>query len=177
MRSARWYSSWILVISLVPVVCLYAVWIPLTCSGQLKAKRKKRKSKGLHRQGVVSYQNNSGWITTTSVQNTGSSNSSSSSSSIFTRSVDDAVGNGAYRSQSTGYIAVLDDDDYDRLHKRGDMKTSVKVEYSDNNVISNNLHSVPSYLRMEHIDWIDDQCEQDDVDDEDEDNTPTSLSI
>jgi hypothetical protein len=34
-KTARWYSSWLLVVSLVPVFFLYCVWIPLTCSGQL----------------------------------------------------------------------------------------------------------------------------------------------
>ena len=29
------YSSWLLVVSLIPVVILYCVWIPLTCSGRL----------------------------------------------------------------------------------------------------------------------------------------------
>jgi hypothetical protein len=34
-RTARWYSSWILVTSLIPVILLYCVWVPLTMSGRL----------------------------------------------------------------------------------------------------------------------------------------------
>ena len=34
-RTARWYSSWILFISLWPIVALYFIWIPLTLMGKL----------------------------------------------------------------------------------------------------------------------------------------------
>mmetsp|Transcript_13638 Transcript_13638/g.22756 ORF Transcript_13638/g.22756 Transcript_13638/m.22756 type:complete len:232 (+) Transcript_13638:494-1189(+) len=33
----RWWSSIILAAALVPIVCLYMVWLPLTCMGRIKA--------------------------------------------------------------------------------------------------------------------------------------------
>ena len=34
-KTARWYSSWILFASFIPIVALYSVWIPLTLMGKL----------------------------------------------------------------------------------------------------------------------------------------------
>jgi hypothetical protein len=36
LLTARWYSSWILVCAYIPVVVVYAVWIPLTLSGRFE---------------------------------------------------------------------------------------------------------------------------------------------
>jgi hypothetical protein len=43
-ETARWYSSWLLFMAFVPVIVLYSVWIPLTLSGKL-SRRKRRKLK------------------------------------------------------------------------------------------------------------------------------------
>ncbi len=33
----RWYASWMLLCAYIPIIGLYMVWLPLTCSGRLKA--------------------------------------------------------------------------------------------------------------------------------------------
>jgi hypothetical protein len=35
LKTARWYSSWILFSALLTIFLLYCVWIPVTCSGKL----------------------------------------------------------------------------------------------------------------------------------------------
>eukprot|EP00596_Hydrurales_sp_CCMP1899_P002620 CAMPEP_0119044572 /NCGR_PEP_ID=MMETSP1177-20130426/32579_1 /TAXON_ID=2985 /ORGANISM="Ochromonas sp, Strain CCMP1899" /LENGTH=260 /DNA_ID=CAMNT_0007014867 /DNA_START=717 /DNA_END=1499 /DNA_ORIENTATION=+ len=59
LRTARWYSSWILLLSLLPSFILYAVWIPLTLSGQLDNLSVDRNMKveiGTDRWGLTTYQ-------------------------------------------------------------------------------------------------------------------------
>eukprot|EP01038_Epipyxis_sp_PR26KG_P007643 gene7643-10403_t len=38
-KTARWYSSWILFISLIPIISMYVVWLYLTINGRLKSNR------------------------------------------------------------------------------------------------------------------------------------------
>eukprot|EP01035_Chromulina_nebulosa_P020172 gene20172-26187_t len=35
--TARWYSSWLLFFAYLPIFILYAVWLPLTCTGRIQA--------------------------------------------------------------------------------------------------------------------------------------------
>lgn len=37
VRQARWWSSWVLIAAFVPILCLYLIWLPLTCMGQINA--------------------------------------------------------------------------------------------------------------------------------------------
>lgn len=63
LRTARWYSSWILFLSLVPIFILYAVWIPLTLSGQLDNLSVDRNIKveiGADKWGLTTYQEGEG---------------------------------------------------------------------------------------------------------------------
>lgn len=36
-RQPRWIASWLLLLAFVPIVMLYFIWLPLTCTGQLNA--------------------------------------------------------------------------------------------------------------------------------------------
>lgn len=38
-KTARWYSSWILISAYIPVIVMYFVWIPLTMSNKLREKK------------------------------------------------------------------------------------------------------------------------------------------
>eukprot|EP01038_Epipyxis_sp_PR26KG_P016153 gene16153-21956_t len=33
----RWYASWVLLFAYLPILCLYFIWLPLTCVGKIKA--------------------------------------------------------------------------------------------------------------------------------------------
>lgn len=37
IHRTRWYASYILLFAYVPILLLYAVWLPLTCMGKIKA--------------------------------------------------------------------------------------------------------------------------------------------
>ena len=37
IHRTRWYASYILLSAYVPILLLYAVWLPLTCMGKIKA--------------------------------------------------------------------------------------------------------------------------------------------
>lgn len=41
--TCRWYSAWLLVFSIAPIVCLYFFWVKGTCDGSIKSKVKKNK--------------------------------------------------------------------------------------------------------------------------------------
>jgi hypothetical protein len=34
-KNCRWWASWILIFAFLPIVILYSVWLPLTCSGRI----------------------------------------------------------------------------------------------------------------------------------------------
>mmetsp|Transcript_13325 Transcript_13325/g.18272 ORF Transcript_13325/g.18272 Transcript_13325/m.18272 type:complete len:397 (+) Transcript_13325:31-1221(+) len=36
IHRTRWYSSWILLAAFIPIVCLYCIWLPLTCMGKIE---------------------------------------------------------------------------------------------------------------------------------------------
>lgn len=40
--TARWYSSWILFSAFIPLVIMYSVWIPLSCAGRLRRRRRRQ---------------------------------------------------------------------------------------------------------------------------------------
>lgn len=41
-HTARWYSSWILLLAFVPIMMMYSIWFPLTCSGKLNKRLMKK---------------------------------------------------------------------------------------------------------------------------------------
>ena len=183
LRSARWYSSWLLVLSLVPVVCLYAVWIPLTCSGKLKPKRKRRSRPVSDQRGkwlLGSYQN----ISSASLQSNSNSSKISRNASTSIRRVDSepvqpvVTSNNihpdynnkthSYQSQSNYYSpasATLPD------VGRGGVATSIvqanRKGSTEDQFDPGKLHSSASYLRMEDVDWIEDELEGDEEGDAD----------